>query len=141
MPLAPLGCAVQIFESRDRRGMWAEHITNGCYIGTSNEHYQCYKIYVKKTRSVRISDTVFFKHKHITQPTLTQMDAIFKAINDLIHALKGRKNLKGIAQIEALEKLMKSSTTCQKQWKQTQQLEQHPQHCRTYHNNHQQKQS
>jgi hypothetical protein len=96
MPLAALGCAVQKFESRDRRGTWAEQTTNGWYIGTSNEHYQCHKIYVKKTRSVRISDTVFFKHKYITPPTLTQVDTIVKAID----ALKGRKNLKGIAQIE-----------------------------------------
>jgi hypothetical protein len=104
MPLAPLGCAVQIFESRDRRDTWAEHTTNGWYIGTSNEHYRCHKIYVKKTKSVRISKTVFFKHKHTTQPTLKQADTIVKATDDLTHALKGRKNLKGIAQIKALKK-------------------------------------
>ena len=39
MPLAPLGCAVQLFESPDRRGTWAEHSTDGWYIGTSIEHY------------------------------------------------------------------------------------------------------
>jgi hypothetical protein len=32
------------------------------------------------------------------------VDTIVKGINDLTHALKGRKNLKRIAQIEALEK-------------------------------------
>jgi hypothetical protein len=79
------------------------------------EHYQCHKIYVKKMRSVKISDTVFFKHKHITQPTLTQADTIVKVIDDLTQALKGRNNLKGTAQIEASEKMTKSSTTCQKQ--------------------------
>ena len=39
------------------------------------------------------------------QPTLTQADIIVKAIDDLTHALKGRKNVKGNAQIEALEKI------------------------------------
>jgi hypothetical protein len=53
---------------------------------------------------VRISDTVFFEYKHIPQATLTQADTIVKAIDDPTHALKERKNLKGIAQIEALEK-------------------------------------
>ncbi len=48
---------------------------------------------------------VFFKHKYITQPTLTPADTIVKGIDDLTHALKGRKNQKGIAQIEALEKI------------------------------------
>jgi hypothetical protein len=39
------------------------------------------------------------------QPTLTQADIIVKAVDDLTHALKGRKNVKGDAQIEALEKI------------------------------------
>ncbi len=29
MPMAPMGCAVQIYKSRERRGMWAEHTTDG----------------------------------------------------------------------------------------------------------------
>ncbi len=58
-----------------------------------------------KTGSKRISDTVSFKHWYITQPNLTQADIIVKAIDDLTHALKGRKNVKGDAQIEALEKI------------------------------------
>ncbi len=32
-------------------------------------------------------------------------DTIVKAIDDLTHALKGRRNQKGIAKIEALEKI------------------------------------
>jgi len=105
MPLAPLGCAVQLFENRDKRGTWAEHATDGWYIGTSPEHYRCHKIYVKTTRSERISDTVFFKHRYITQPTLTPNDTLVKAIDDLTHAIRGQKNHKGAAQIEALEKI------------------------------------
>jgi len=89
MPLAPLGCAVQLYESNARRGTWAEHATDGWYIGTSTKHYRCHRIYVKNTRSERISDTVFFKHKHITQPTVTPADTIVKALDDLTHALKG----------------------------------------------------
>ena len=97
MPLAPLGCAVQLFENRDKRGTWAEHATDGWYIGTSPEHYRCHKIYVKTTRSERISDTVFFKHRYITQPTLTPNDTLVKAIDDLTHAIRGQKNHKGAA--------------------------------------------
>jgi hypothetical protein len=61
MPLAPMGCAVQLYESTTRRGTWAEHLTDGWYLGTSNKHYQCHRIYVKKMRSEWISDTVFFQ--------------------------------------------------------------------------------
>jgi hypothetical protein len=67
------------------------------------EHYRCHRIHVKKTRSERISYTVFFKHKYITQPTVTPADTIVKALDNLMHALKGRRNVKGEAQIEALE--------------------------------------
>ncbi len=105
MPLAPMGCVVQLYESINRRETWADNSTDGWYLGTSNKHYRCHIIYVKKTRSKRISDTVFFKHRYITQPTLMQADIIVKAIDDLTYALKGRKNVKSNAQIEALEKI------------------------------------
>ncbi len=105
MPLAPMGCAVQLYESTNRRGTWADHSIDGWYLGTSNEHYRCHIIYVKKTRSEPISDTVFFKHRYITKPTLMQADIIVKALDDLTHALNGRKNVKRDAQIEALKKI------------------------------------
>ena len=62
-----------------------------------------YIIHVKKTRSKRISDTVFFKHKHITQPTLTPIDTVVRAIDDLTCALKGARNIQGMQQIERLK--------------------------------------
>ena len=52
------------------------------YLQTSPEHYQCHVIYVKQTKSKRVSDTVFFKKKYITQPTMTQSDIISKALID-----------------------------------------------------------
>ncbi len=100
-----MGCAKQLHESSERRGTWADNSIDGWYLQTSPEHYQCYKIYVKQTKSKRISDTVYFKTKYITQPTLTLADAIIKAPNDLTQALKGKNNMKGLEQIEALRKL------------------------------------
>ncbi len=41
------------------------------------------------------------------QPTLTQADPIVTALDDLTHALQGRKNMKGDAQIEAQEQIDK----------------------------------
>ena len=78
---------------------------DGWYLGTSDEHYRCHVIYVKHSRSKRISDTVHFKHKHITAPTLTPEDTIVKALNDLTHALKERQNTKDTVKMEALQKL------------------------------------
>ncbi len=47
-------------------------------------------IYVKQTKRERVSDTVFFKTKYITQLTMTPADIITKALNDLTQALKGK---------------------------------------------------
>jgi hypothetical protein len=107
MPLVPMRCAVQIHKSSERRGTWVAITINGWYLQTSPEHYLCHQIYVKKTKSERISDTVFFKHRYLTQPTVTPVDTIIKAHGYLTQALKGRRNLKGIEQIKALTKIDK----------------------------------
>jgi hypothetical protein len=94
MPLAPLVCAVQIHKAPTKHGTWAENYTDGWYIHPSPEHYRCHKIYTKKTRSMRISDTVWFKHKYITQPTIPPANMIVKALTDLTQALKGETKLR-----------------------------------------------
>ncbi len=106
-PLRPMGSVVQMHESRDNRGTWAEQSIDGWYLGTSQEYYWCHIIHVKKMRRKRISDTVFFKHKYITQPTLTPVDTVVKAINNLTSALKGTRNVQGMQQIERLKKIDK----------------------------------
>ena len=106
MPLAPmLGCTVQIYESTNRRTTWAENSIKGWYLHTSPEHYRCHVMHVKKMRSEQITDTVWFKHKYITQPKVTPADQIVKAINDLTCALKGKHNVEGLKQMEALQNL------------------------------------
>ena len=52
-------------------------------------------IWVKNTKSTRIGQTVFFRHKYITQPIVTQTDAILRATDDLINVVKGKKVIKG----------------------------------------------
>ncbi len=39
MPLAPMGCAVQIHESSEQRGTWVANTINGRYLQTSPEHF------------------------------------------------------------------------------------------------------
>ncbi len=80
---------------------------DGWYLQTSPEHYWCHIMYVKNTRSERVSDTVHFKHKYITQPTRMPEATIVKANNDLTQALKEKRNKKGTEQIEALKKIDK----------------------------------
>jgi len=106
MPLAPLGCAVEMHESTNRRKSWDPHSLSDWYLGTSTEHYRCHKIFCKKTRSERISDTVFFRHRYITQPSITPQDQVIKAVGDLSSALHGKKNDKGRKEMSALKTLL-----------------------------------
>ena len=89
IPLAQLGCAVQIHEKPSKRWTWAVHSVDGWYLGTSPGHYRCYDVWVKGTGAVRSTNTVLFKHKHIKNPTVTPADAIVNAAKDLTAALKG----------------------------------------------------
>ncbi len=93
MPLAPMGCAVQFHIKPNRCKSWGEHSSDGWYPTTSLDHYRCHIIFIKATRAKLISDTVYFKHKHITQPTLTPEDLVIKAIQDFSNAIKGGKKL------------------------------------------------
>ena len=102
-----MGSAVQMHESRDNRGTWDESLIDGWYLGTSQEHYQCNIIHLKKTRSKKNSDTVVFKHKCITQTTLTPVNTVVNAIDDLTSALKGARNVQGMEHIERLNKIDK----------------------------------
>jgi hypothetical protein len=105
MPLAPLGCAVQMHESPNRQKTWNVHSLNGWYPGTSDKHYWCYTIYCTKTRSERISDTVFFQDKYLTQPVVTPVDTMIKAMSNLCSALRKQDNTVGTAEMEALKQL------------------------------------
>jgi hypothetical protein len=105
MPLAPLGCAVQIHESTNRQKSWDVRSLNGWCLGTSDKHYRCYTIYCTKTRAERISNTVFFQHRYLTQPVVTPTDAMIKAMGDLHGMLKKSANKVGMAEIEVLKQL------------------------------------
>ena len=58
-------------------------------MGTSLEHHRCFRIYIWKTRAIQICETVFFKHKCLTQPFVTPEDAVVTAAQQLTETLKG----------------------------------------------------
>ena len=89
MPLAPLGCQVQVHEKTDKQGTWAFHSIDGWYLSTSPIHYRTHRCHVKGTTRDRLSDTVQFQHKDITNPTITHQDKIMHAIADCVKAIKG----------------------------------------------------
>jgi hypothetical protein len=112
MPLGPLGCQTQTFiDPKDRR-TFGVHSADSWYIGTSTDHYRCQKVFIKETRAVRVTDTLQFKHKHITQPRVTAADAIVNAAHELTQTLKG--NLQNDVSKMTMQELERLATIFQK---------------------------
>jgi ABC-type oligopeptide transport system ATPase subunit len=112
MPLAPMGCAVQVHKKSDTRGTWAYHLVDGWYLSTSPGHYQTHMCHIKSTQSDQLSNTVHYKHKNITNPVLTHADKIMKAIADLANVLKRKPivTAKQEQEIQDLQYLMETHT-------------------------------
>jgi hypothetical protein len=87
-PLAPPGIRVVAHDKPGKRTSWATHGTPGWYTGPAMDHYRCYKIFIPKTNSTRITDTVEFFPTTFAMPRLSSADAAQHAARDLIAALK-----------------------------------------------------
>ena len=72
------------------RRSWGVKSEKCFYIRTSLEHYRYFKGWHPKTRAVQGSETVLFKHKYITAPTVTPADAIIQAAKELEDAIKNK---------------------------------------------------
>jgi hypothetical protein len=87
MPLAPIRYEAQIHEQTDKQGTWAYQSVDGWYLFTFPEHYHTHTCYVKATKSECHLDTVHFKHKNITNPTITLADKVMQALAECIKTI------------------------------------------------------
>ena len=105
MPLAPMGCDVQIHEYADNRGSWSPRVVDGWYLGTLPDHYRSHIIHVTGTKANRVLETVCFKHKYLTNPTVTDADKVVDAASALCEALRKRKQGMSNGTMDALRNL------------------------------------
>jgi len=89
MPLAPMGCEAQVNEKTDKLGTWSYHSVDRRYLFTSPVHYRTHNRHIKHTKIERLSNTVQFQHKRITNPTITHADKAMHALADCVKALQG----------------------------------------------------
>ena len=89
-PLAPLGIEVHSYVPPDKRRTWSIKSKKGYYIGTSDEHYRYFHAYIPETGGIQGSETMHFKHKYITMPSVTSADAVVQAAKELVDALKNK---------------------------------------------------
>ena len=78
-----------MLENPDKRKTWGVKSKPGYYVGTSLEHYRYYWGWMNETKRIRGPDTVKFKHKYITNHSITTGDAIVNAAQQLTSALRG----------------------------------------------------
>ena len=90
-PFVPIGMEAIVYDHPGKRKTFAQHCSKGYVLGTYTEHYRCWNLWNLKTKSTRVSETVFFKHKYITNPTLTPEDAIIAAANQMTETLQTHK--------------------------------------------------
>jgi hypothetical protein len=86
-PLAPPGTRIIAHETPVRRRTWAPHGQDGWYIRPALEHYICYTVYITKTRSSRVVETVEFFPHQFKLPFPSSSERATQAAADLTHAL------------------------------------------------------
>jgi hypothetical protein len=89
-PFVPIGMEALVHDRPHNRRTYAQHCRKAYVLGTSFEHYRCWKFWTTATRATRTSGAAFFKHKYITNPTVTPQDRVIAAAGALAHALHNR---------------------------------------------------
>ena len=82
-PMGPLGCKVLMHELNNNRSSWGFCAIEGYYVGPAMYHYRSYTVFPTKTKSLRTSDTVEFRHHYITTPAVSPKDKVIDAISRL----------------------------------------------------------
>ncbi len=108
-PFAPLGCTIQAQVEPEDHRTWDTQSDMGFSLSTSMEHNRCIRVYITRTKATRISDTVFFKHQYITNPTISLESHVVTAAQQLTIVLKGNIPT-GNKTAEALQKVSKVFT-------------------------------
>ena len=86
-PLTPPGMRVVAHVKPAQKESWAPHGLDGYYVGPALDQYRCYKVWITKTQTSRITDTVAWHPHNITIPGLSPIDVLVAAITDLTQAL------------------------------------------------------
>ena len=86
-PIAPAGIKVVVHDKPDQRPSWAAHGVDGYYLGPALDHYRCWRTWITRTQSVRVSDTIAWFPARARMPGVSALDALSAAITDVDTAL------------------------------------------------------
>ena len=86
-PMAPPWTKVVVHKKSGKRSSWELHGTKGWYIGPHMQGYQCYWVYITKTREERKSDTVEVNPQRLKVPYISVSDVISKPVANILKDL------------------------------------------------------
>jgi hypothetical protein len=105
----PIGMESLVHVKPNKQRTYAQHCKKGFVIGTAFKHYRCQKIWMKDTHDMHISGAVWFKHKYLTNPSVTPEDQIIAAIGGLANTL--RTNIPPQLHDNTVDKLQNNKTS------------------------------
>ena len=82
-PLGSLGCSVLIHKKTLQQHLWDFRARKGWSIGAAMQSYRCDKVIARDTLAVCISDTVEYRHTHLTIPNVTSDNRIIHRLQNL----------------------------------------------------------
>ena len=104
-PYAPMGCKVEAHIVPEQRETWAPHTATRYYIRNAPHHYQSHNIYIPEMKGTMTCEMVFFKHKYLTMPTLTTVDALIWEADSLEEAIDRKNPAPGMTR-DAIDQLI-----------------------------------
>jgi hypothetical protein len=78
-PFVPIGIEALVNDQPHKRCSFAQHCRKAFVLGTSTEHYRCWKFWLVTTRLTCILGAAFFKHKYLTNPAVAPEDRVIQA--------------------------------------------------------------
>jgi hypothetical protein len=87
-PFVPIGMEALVHNKSHKRQTYTEHCKKAFVFGTSTEHYWCWKIWSTATRATQISGSPFFKHKYLSNPSVTPEHLVIAVAENLTRALE-----------------------------------------------------
>lgn len=88
-PMAPLGVPIISHDKPAERPSWAQHGSEGFYVGPIQDHYRCFQVLISHTGALRITDTIDWQPDAIHLPGFSFLEILEHNINKLEHTLKG----------------------------------------------------
>ncbi len=108
-----MGCKAQVHEKTDKRGTWAYHSVDGCYLFTSPEYYCTHNCHIKHAKIKQLSNTVQFQYKCITNPSITHADKVMQALAEFVKAIQGMTGKARNSQAaQDLQRIVDTTHTC-----------------------------